>query len=99
MRGWWRSLFAARPEPGAGAKNNEDLEAFDRLPKLPSELDPLTRRAPKRVLRTPNLDGVFAGGRNLCQQNATQLKLLRSHAVGVGEPLPARVVQKYLASA
>lgn len=25
-------------------------------------------------------DGVFAGGRNLCQQNATQLKLLRSTA-------------------
>lgn len=75
LRGWWRSLFAPEIEPGAGAKTNEDLEAFDRLPKLPAELDPLTRRAPKRVLRTPNLDGVFGVA---AQFTADDLRLLEA---------------------
>lgn len=61
-RGWrgaLRGLFARKPEPGAGAKDNEDLEAFDRLPRLPRALDPLTPRAPKRVLGAQDLDGVY----------------------------------------
>ena len=36
---------------GEGARDNEDLEAFDRLPKLPAALDPLTPRAPRRAPR------------------------------------------------
>lgn len=53
-----RMLFSHRPgaEP---VKNNEDLEAFEKLPKLPAVLDPLTPRPPKRVLRSTDLDGVF----------------------------------------
>ena len=27
-----------------GARSNEDLDAFERLPKLPADLDPLTPR-------------------------------------------------------
>lgn len=59
LRGWWQARFAAAPEPGAGAKTNEDLAAFDKLPKLPAELDPLSPRPPKRVLKAQELDGVY----------------------------------------
>lgn len=41
------------------AKNNEDLEAFEKLPKLPAVLDPLTPREPKKRLTANDLDGVF----------------------------------------
>jgi hypothetical protein len=58
-RGRLRALFAPAPDPQAGAKDNEDLDAFDRLPKLPAELDPLSPRAPKRVLAADALDGVY----------------------------------------
>jgi hypothetical protein len=60
VRGYLRTWFASKPKPGAGARNNEDLEAFDRLPKLPADLDPLTPRLPKRVLKAADLDGVYS---------------------------------------
>ena len=59
IRGYLKGLITRKLEPGAGAKNNEDLEAFERLPKLPAELDPLTPRAPKRVLTAQDIDGAF----------------------------------------
>ncbi len=59
LRGWLRSMFVNEPEPGAGARDNEDLAAFEQLPKLPAELDPLSLRVPKRVLRAADLDGVY----------------------------------------
>jgi hypothetical protein len=59
--GWRQALGAwwSRPptEP-AKVKNNEDLEAFESLPGLPQELDPLSPRPPKRILRASDLDGV-----------------------------------------
>lgn len=59
IKGWWRNLTTARIQLGDGAKNNEDLEAFDKLPKLPLALDPLTKRAPKRILTAANIDGAY----------------------------------------
>lgn len=59
VRGWLRSIFVSEPVPGAGAKDNEDLAAFEQLPKLPAELDPLSARAPKRVLAADAIDGVY----------------------------------------
>ena len=41
------------------ARDNEDLAAFERLPKLPADLDPVVARAPKRVLTAAVVDGVF----------------------------------------
>jgi hypothetical protein len=59
VRGWLRDLLTRKPKPGERAKNNEDLEAFEKLPKLPAELDPLALRAPKRVLAAQDIDGAF----------------------------------------
>ena len=59
IKGWWRGLFKTKIKLGDGAKTNEDLEAFDRLPKLPAEQDPLTSRAPKRLLTANDIDGVY----------------------------------------
>ena len=58
LRGWLRGLLPQSPsEPGA--KSNEDLAAFDRLPKLPAALDPLTPRPPLRVLTAQDIDGAY----------------------------------------
>ncbi|WP_273453877.1 hypothetical protein [Nevskia ramosa] len=59
FKGWLRGLTTKQPKPGDGAKTNEDLEAFDRLPKLKAAFDPLSRRPPKRVLSAADLDGVY----------------------------------------
>jgi len=58
-RGFLRTLFTPAPAPGAGARNNDDLEAFDKLPKLPAVLDPLSPRPPKRWLGADDIDGVY----------------------------------------
>lgn len=58
IKGYIHTLFTPKStEPGA--KSNEDLEAFERLPKLPAALDPLTPRPPKRVLTAQDVDGAF----------------------------------------
>jgi hypothetical protein len=60
--GWRARLshyFSKPVKPGDGAKSNEDLEAFDRLPKLPAVLDPLTLRLPKRTLTAKDIDGAY----------------------------------------
>lgn len=59
LKGWWRSLWQREIKPGEGARNNEDLAAFDQLPKLAVRLDPLTSRPPKQVLHASDLEGVY----------------------------------------
>ena len=59
IKGWWHRLTTKQPKPGDGAKSNEDLEAFDRLPKLKAAFDPLSSRPPKRLLAAADLDGVY----------------------------------------
>ncbi|ROH92156.1 hypothetical protein ED208_07255 [Stagnimonas aquatica] len=60
IKGYFRSLFKPSVKLGDGAKTNADLEAFDRLPKLPAAQDPLTPRAPKRLLGAADIDGIYA---------------------------------------
>ncbi len=59
VRGWLHSLLVVEPGLGAGAKDNEDLAAFEQLPKLPAEHDPLSVRPPKRVLGADSIEGVY----------------------------------------
>jgi mono/diheme cytochrome c family protein len=59
LRNRIRAFFTPAPKPGEGARNNDDLVAFDRLPKLPAALDPLTPRPPKRLLSATDIDGVY----------------------------------------
>ena len=59
VKGWLRSLITREIKLGEGAKDNEDLEAFDKLPPLRRELDPLTVRAPKRTLTANDIDGAY----------------------------------------
>lgn len=59
IKGFFKQFTSANIKLGDGAKNNEDLEAFDKLPKLPVALDPLTKRDPKRVLTAADIDGVY----------------------------------------
>ncbi len=61
-RGWFNATMAKllpHRDKQATPKSNEDLEAFERLPKLPAELDPLTPRQPKRLLSAQDIDGAF----------------------------------------
>ena len=59
FKGWLRSLVTRDIHFGEGAKDNEDLSAFDKLPPLRKELDPLTIRAPKKTLYSQDIDGVY----------------------------------------
>ena len=47
---WVYSVFTPDINFGDGAKDNEDLSAFEKLPPLPPAQDPLTHRAPKQTL-------------------------------------------------
>lgn len=57
----WRARLQALWQPSAtpAAKDNEDLAAFEKLPRLPAALDPLSPRAPKKMLGAQDIDGVF----------------------------------------
>ncbi|MBK8326531.1 MAG: hypothetical protein IPL02_05655 [Moraxellaceae bacterium] len=59
FKGWLHSLITRDIKFGEGAKDNEDLSEFDKLPPLRKELDPLTIRAPKQILTANNIDGVY----------------------------------------
>lgn len=59
IKGWWESLWTREIKPGEGAKDNEDLGAFDKLPKLTVRLDPLTVRPPKQTVQSQELAGVY----------------------------------------
>lgn len=77
LRGFLRQFLGANVKLGDGAKNNEDLAAFDKLPKLPVNLDPLTPRAPKRLLSAQDIDAVF-GVASLITDSDVSNVLLRS---------------------
>lgn len=59
LKGWWHGLWVRDITPGEGARDNEDLEAFDRLPKLSPRLDPLTPRPPKQVITAADPDAIY----------------------------------------
>ncbi len=59
IKGFFRALFT-RKSTEPGAKDNEDLVAFDKLPKLPAALDPVAPRPPKKILDANDLDSAFA---------------------------------------
>lgn len=59
LKGWWASLWTRDIKPGEGARDNEDLAAFDKLPKLAPRLDPLTPRQPKQVLQADGVEGAY----------------------------------------
>jgi hypothetical protein len=59
MKGWWHKLTTRESKMGLGAINNEDLDAFDRLPKLAHRLDPMSQRSPKQMLGANDIDGVY----------------------------------------
>lgn len=56
--GWLRGLFHDEPKR-PGARSNEDLDAFESLPKLPPELNPQTPRGDRRTLSAEDLDGAY----------------------------------------
>ncbi|MDZ4298494.1 MAG: hypothetical protein U0998_04300 [Moraxellaceae bacterium] len=59
LKGWWRKLTTRQIKLGEGATNNEDLSAFEKLPPLPSELDPLTKRPPIQIISAEDLSAVY----------------------------------------
>ncbi|HUR40882.1 MAG TPA: hypothetical protein VM240_06895 [Verrucomicrobiae bacterium] len=75
-RAWLRDLVS-RALPERTPRSNEDLDQFERLPKLPPELDPVQPRAPKRVLTAAVFDGVFALAQFFTPADA---RLIEQHA-------------------
>lgn len=56
---WIYDTFTPDISFGDGAKDNEDLSEFEKLPPLPPTLDPLTKRLPKKQLFKDDIDGIF----------------------------------------
>lgn len=73
FKGWLRSLVTRDIKFGEGAKDNEDLSEFDKLPPLRPEVDPLTIRAPKQVLTAQHIDGVYGLARFFSDADLTSL--------------------------
>ncbi len=59
LRHWLQQLLTPETAAEAGARNNEDLSAFDQLPKLPRDLDPLTPRPPRRMISADELEAAY----------------------------------------
>jgi mono/diheme cytochrome c family protein len=78
-REWLRDLVLPRRRE-AGADANESLAAFERLPKLPAELDPVATRPPKRVLTPAVVDGVFGLAQFLTADDARLLERVAGDA-------------------
>lgn len=56
--GWLRRLLHAGPQL-PGARSNDELDAFDALPKLPPALNPQEPRGHRRLLTANDLDGAY----------------------------------------
>ena len=87
FKGWLRSLVTRDIKLGEGAKDNEDLSAFEKLPPLRAELDPLTIRPPKQTLRATDIDGAYGLARFFTESD---LKTLMQHNGNSSSQLLAR---------
>lgn len=56
--GWLRGLLHRGPQL-PGARSNDELDAFDALPKLPPALNPQEPRGHRRLLTADDLDGAY----------------------------------------
>lgn len=88
IKGWWRSLWTREIRPGEGARDNEDLAAFDKLPRLLPRLDPLTPRQPKQVLTANDVDGVYGVAALFSEADLKSLGAVSGHDI---RQLEARV--------
>lgn len=88
LKGWWASLWTRDIKPGEGARDNEDLAAFDKLPKLTPHLDPLTPRQPKEVLRADGVEGAYGVAAMFSEADIAALSAAHGHRL---DQLLARV--------
>lgn len=70
---WLYDTFTPDISFGDGAKTNDDLEAFEKLPPLSPAIDPLTSRLPKKVLQQNDIDGVYGISRFFTDADITSL--------------------------
>lgn len=71
---WLYGIFTTEIKFGDGAKDNEDLSAFESLPPLPPVLDPLTSRQPKDILFKQDIDGIYGLARFFTDADIQSLK-------------------------
>ncbi len=89
IKGWWRGLWTREIKPGEGARDNEDLAAFDKLPRLAPRLDPLTPRQPKQVLTANDIEGVYGVAALFTEQDLSSLGAVSGYDI---RRLEARVM-------
>lgn len=81
LKGWWLRLTTRQFRAGDGARNNEDLSAFERLPPLPAEVDPLTRRQPLKRITAEDLDLVYGLAALLTLADVAEISAAVGHDV------------------
>lgn len=87
---WLYETFTPDINFGEGAKDNEDLSAFEKLPPLSPSLDPLTVRAPKKILYKDDIDGIFGLSRFFTDDD---IKTLSNHVAYDFEKLNQIIAQ------
>jgi len=96
---WLYSVFTTDIDFGDGAKNNEDLSSFEKLPPLPAALDPLTLRAPKNVLYKSDIDGVYGIARFFTDDDLVSLNKHYAYNLDAILEGVARLPEQFFAAA
>ena len=60
---WLNNLFSFKGDSDTHTEDEATLSSFDKLPPLDRALDPLTLRAPKKILNSTDIDGVYGVAR------------------------------------
>lgn len=99
LKGWWRQLTTRQIRTGDGATNNEDLGAFEKLPPLAAEVDPLTPRPALKTITGDDLDLVYGLAAMFTASDIAEIAAWLKHDAGAVAPWLARLPAEAFAPA
>lgn len=90
-----RLLFPRKERVRSGDK----LTDFDSLPSLPQEFDPLTPRAPKKIISAADMDGVYGVAQMFAPSDLARLEALADYRIDLLEVAVDALSDEYFAAA
>ncbi len=80
---WVSSWFAGGNQAELRKVPEDTLAAFEALPRLRAEVDPLTPRLPKKVITAKDLDGIYALAQMFSRQDRALLEKYSEYKISV----------------